>query len=65
MKAKEFFDQVQNAESELKVLNAKLRHYEEIGLSFGGAPGIVGGGQKGTSRVELAACGAVDALDGP
>ena len=64
MRAKDFFDQVQHAESELKVLNAKLRHYEEIGLSLGGAPGIVGGGQKGTSRVELAACGAVDALMG-
>lgn len=64
MRAKEFFDQVQNAESELKVLNAKLRHYEEIGLSMGGATGVIGNRQKGTSRVELAACGAVDALMG-
>ena len=62
MKAKEFFRQVQRAESELKVLNAKLRHYEDLGLSIGGSAGVTGNKQRGTSRVELAACGAVDAL---
>lgn len=62
MTAKQFFRQVQQAESELKVLNAKYRHYEDLGFSMGGAAGVIGNKQKGTSRVELAACGAVDAL---
>ena len=48
------------AEKELKVLNAKLRHYEDIGLSLGGATGVIGNKRRGTSRVELAAIGAVD-----
>ena len=60
MKAKEFFSQVRRAEKELKILNAKLRHYEDIGLSIGGSSGVIGNKQKGTSRVELAAIGAVD-----
>ena len=58
--AKEFFRQVRRAESELKVLEAKLNHYREIGLSIGGNSGVPGNGQKGTSRVELAAIGYVD-----
>ena len=60
MKAKEFFSQVRRAEKELKILNAKLRHYEDIGLSIGGSSGVIGNKQKGSSRVELAAIGAVD-----
>ena len=60
MKAKDFFSQVRRAEKELKILNAKLRHYEDIGLSIGGSSGVIGNKQKGTSRVELAAIGAVD-----
>lgn len=60
MKAKDFFSQVRRAEKELKVLNAKLDHYKEIGLSIGGSSGVIGNKQKGTSRVELAAIGAVD-----
>ena len=62
MKAKEFFRQVQRAESELKILNEKLRHYEDLGFSMGGASGMIGNKNRGSSRVELAACGAVDAL---
>ena len=62
MKAKEFFRQVQRAESELKILNEKLRHYEDLGFSMGGASGVIGNKNRGSSRVELAACGAVDAL---
>ena len=62
MTAKEFFRQVRRAESELKVLNVKLNHYEDLGFSMGGASGVIGNKQKGTSRVELAAIGAVDAL---
>ena len=60
MKAKDFFSQVRRAEKELKILNAKLRHYEDIGLSIGGSSGVIGNKSRGSSRVELAAIGAVD-----
>ena len=62
MTAKEFFRQVRRAESELKLINAKLEHYEELGFPSGGIVSGTGNAHKGTSRVELAACGAVDAL---
>ena len=62
MRIKEFFRQVRFAESELKVLNAKLSHYEDLGFSFGGTAGAIGHSNRGTSRVELAACGHADAL---
>ena len=61
MKAKDFFRQVRVAESELKVLNAKLQHYEDLGMSLGSSSGTIGNKHRGSSRVELAACGAVDA----
>lgn len=61
MKAKDFFRRVRIAESELKVLNEKLRHYEDIGMSISGSSGVIGNKHRGSSRVELAACGAVDA----
>ena len=62
MRAREFFSQVRRAESELKILNAKLRHYEDLGFSVGGASGVIGNKNRGSSRVEMAAVGAVDAL---
>lgn len=63
MTAKEFFRQVRRAEAELKLINAKMRHYEDIGLSIGvNLSAVPGSAHKGASRVELAACGAVDAL---
>ena len=61
MKAKEFFRQVRFAESEIKILNAKIQHYEDLGISMGGTAGVVGNKNRGTSRVELAAIGTVDA----
>ena len=61
MKAKEFFRQVRFAESEIKVLNAKIQHYEDLGISMGGTAGVVGNKNRGTSRVELTAIGTVDA----
>ena len=61
MKAKDFFRQVLRAESQLKLLNAKVRHYEDLGLTITANTSGVGGGQRGTSRVELAAIGMVDA----
>jgi len=62
MTAKEFFRQVRRAESELKLVNAKLEHYEELGFSSGGIVSVTGNAHRASSRVELAACGAVDAL---
>lgn len=61
MKAKDFFRQVRYAESEIKILNAKIQHYEDLGISMGGASGVIGNKNRGTSRVELAAIGTVDA----
>lgn len=61
MKSKEFFRQVLKAEKELKVLKAKVRHFEDIGLTITSNTSAVGGHQQGTSRVELAAVGIVDA----
>ena len=62
MTAKEFFRQVRHAENELKVLNIKLTHYEDLGFSLGGASGVIGNKQRGSSRVEMAAIGAVDVM---
>ena len=62
MTAKEFFRQVRRAERELKIIKAKLEHYEDLGFSLGGAVGVIGNKQKGSSRVEMAAIGKVDVL---
>lgn len=64
MTAKEFFQRVLKAEKALKILNAKLEHFEELGFSLGGGrdDGMPGSSNRSASRVELAAVGAVDAL---
>lgn len=51
-------------EKRLKVLLAKLRHFEELGLTITSNTSAVGGHQAGTSRVELAAIGMVDSMRG-
>ena len=51
MTAKEFFRQVRRAERELKIIKAKLEHYEDLGFSLGGAVGVIGNKQRGSSRV--------------
>lgn len=61
MRAKEFFRQVAATEKKLKVLQAKYRHFEELGLSITSHTSAVGGHQQGMSRVELAVVGKVDA----
>lgn len=61
MTSKEFFRQVLKAEKELKILQAKVRHFEDLGLTITSNTSAVGGHQQGTSRVELAAVGKVDA----
>ena len=63
MRAKEFFRQVRVAEEELKMLNAKLQHFEDLGMSISsGTGGTLGNKNRATSRVELAAIGAVELL---
>ena len=61
MKAKDFFKQVRVAERELKVLKAKVRHYEDLGLMITSNIGGVGAKQRGASRTETAAVGILDA----
>ena len=60
MRAKQFFQQVQQAERELKVLTAKLRHYEDLGLQITSRLGGIGGKQKGARKTEAAAVGFLD-----
>lgn len=62
MRAKEYFTQIQKAETKLSLLQAKLRRFEELGLTITSNTSAVGGHQAGTSRVEMAAIGMVDAL---
>lgn len=60
MKAKDYLLRVAMAERKLKVLQARLRHYEDLGLTITSDTSAVGGHQAGTSRVELAAIGMAD-----
>ena len=63
MTAKAYFQAVLAAERELKLIRAKIRHYEDIGLSITGgsldAPVVCH--SRGASRVEAAAMGIFDA----
>jgi hypothetical protein len=63
MNPKEYLEQVARAEREIKILSAKIAHYEEFGLSitshFGDAPVRA---STPSSRVETAAIGVVDTL---
>ena len=61
MTAKEYFQQVTLAERRLKILQAKLRHYEDLGLTITSNTSAVGGHHAGASRVEAAAIGMADA----
>lgn len=62
MRAKDFFRQVRIAEAELKVIEAKIYHYEDMGMSMGGIAGGSGNRNRSTSRVEIGAIAAADAL---
>ena len=54
---------VRASEMEMRVLAAKKRHYEDMGFSITTQlTGMPGSGQRGISRVELAAVGMVDVL---
>jgi len=62
MNAKEFFRQVKIAERELKLLNAQISHFRDLGLSItgGGMDSPVVSHSRGSSRVETAAMGIFD-----
>lgn len=63
-KAKDYFNIVRAAESQLGVLRARLQHYEDLGLLSGVSLSQTGGGghnRYAGSRVEAAAIGAIDA----
>ena len=63
MRAKDYFRRVLAAETELKMIRAKIRHYQEIGYSVTGgtmdAPVV--SHSLGASKVESAAMGIFDA----
>lgn len=63
MTAKQYFLAVQAAERELKMIRAKIRHYEDIGFSItgGNLSAPVVSHSRGSSRVEAAAMGIFDA----
>lgn len=62
MRAKDYFRNVLRAEKELKLLRAKIRHYEDIGYSItgGSIDSPVVSHSRGSSRVEAAAMGIFD-----
>lgn len=54
---------VRSAEREMRLLGAKKRHFEDMGFSISPKlTGMPGSGQRGQSRVELAAVGMVDIM---
>lgn len=63
MKAKDYFRRVLAAENELKLIRAKIRHYQDIGFSItgGSMDSPVVSHSRGSSRVEAAAMGIFDA----
>jgi len=64
MTAKEYLQRVAHAEREIKTIQARLRHYREMGL---GSPGNMTNTpvthSKGSSTTEMAAIGIVDTLN--
>jgi len=63
MKAKDYFRQIRSIERELKLLRARIRHYNDIGLSITGGTmdSPVVSHSRGSSRVETAAIGLYEA----
>lgn len=61
MRASEMFHAAQQAEEELKILRARVRHYEDLGLTITSSGNASGSGNKGSSRVEIAVVGMIDA----
>ena len=63
MKARDYFRQIRSLERELKLLRARIRHYNDIGLSItgGSMDSPVVSHSRGSSRVETAAIGLYEA----
>ena len=63
MKAKDYFRQIRSIERELKLLRARIRHFNDIGLSITGGTmdSPVVSHSRGSSRVETAAIGLYEA----
>ena len=63
MKAKDYFRQIRSIERELKLLRARIRHFNDIGLSItgGSMDSPVVSHSRGSSRVETAAIGLYEA----
>jgi len=63
MKARDYFRQIRSIERELKLLRARIRHYNDIGLSITGGTmdSPVVSHSRGSSRVETAAIGLYEA----
>lgn len=54
---------VRSAEREMRLLAAKKRHFEDVGFSITTRiTGMPGSGQRGASKVEMAAVGMVDVM---
>ena len=63
MTTKDYFLRVRASEREIRLLRAKERHYKDLGFSISPKiTGMPGSGQRGASRVEMAAVGMVDIL---
>lgn len=61
MQAKEFMQQVQRAEAELRLISAKKRHFDDLAASLGaGVAKATNDTPSGASRVEAAAVGLAD-----
>ena len=60
MRAKEFFQSVWKAEQQIKLLQAQIQHFEDLGLSISSKLGGVPGKSGNTSRVEASAIGIYD-----
>jgi hypothetical protein len=60
LKAAVYFSQVAEAEDELVILQARLQHYEDLGLIRSSAGSHIGSGNSPISKVEEAAVGLVD-----
>ena len=61
MRASEMFHAAQQAEEELKILRARVRHYDDLGLTITSTGNASGSGNRGASRVEIAVVGMIDA----
>ena len=63
MRAKDYFRRVLAAEKELKLIRAKIRHFQDIGYSItgGSMDSPVVSHSRGSSRVETAAMGIYEA----